>query len=60
MMCAKAQTPPVSYYKKMREITKELDSTNFKNNIFYDRVYPLAKLDEFNQNNSIDTSNVNH
>ena len=59
-MFATAQTPPVSYYKKMKEITKELDSTNFKNNTLYDRVYPLAKLDEFNQNQRIDTSNAKH
>ena len=44
----------------MEALTKELDSTKFKNNILYDRVYPLAKLNEFNQNQRIDTSNVAH
>lgn len=57
---ASAQTPVTSYYKKMKELTKELDTTSLKNNILYDRVYPLAKLDGFNQNQRIDTSNVVH
>lgn len=55
-----AQTEVVSYNKQMKAITKELDSTKFKNNILYDRVYPLAKLDLFNQNQIKDTSNVVH
>ncbi len=55
-----AQEPVTSYYKEMKEVTKTLDSTKFKNNILYDRVYPLAKLNEFNQNQRIDTSSVTH
>ena len=56
----KAQEPQISYHKKMEMLTKELDSTRFRNNILYDRAYPLAKLNEFNQNQRVDTSNVSH
>lgn len=56
----KAQDINTSFNNKMKEITKELDSTKFKNNILYDRAYPLAQLKTFNQNQRKDTSNVTH
>lgn len=55
-----AQTEPKTYYEKMKVLMSELDTTNFKNNILYNRVYPLAGLTTFNQNERKDTSNYKH
>jgi len=51
---------PKTYHEKMKILMSELDSTKFKNNILYDKVYPLAKLKSFNQNAVKDTSNYKH
>ena len=55
-----AQETPKTYHEKMKILMSELDSTKFKNNILYDKVYPLANLKEFNQNGRKDTSNYKH
>jgi len=49
-----------SYHEKMKIMMSELDTTNFKNNILYEKVYPLARLRNFNQNGVKDTSNYKH
>jgi len=55
-----AQEPPKTYHEQMKILMSELDSTRFKNNILYNKVYPLANLNEFNQNGRKDTSNYKH
>ena len=44
----------------MKIMTSELDATHFTNNTLYDKVYPLANLKSFNQNERKDTSNYRH
>ena len=48
------------YMDKVLEPLIKNDSKKFKNEILYDRVYPMAKLDIFNDNDSINTSNYEH
>ena len=55
-----AQEPAKTYHEKMKILMSNLDSTKFKNNILYDKVYPLANLKAFNQNGRKDTSNYKH
>jgi len=55
-----AQKHPKTYNERMKIVTSELDASKFKNNTLYDRVYPIAKLGEFNQNKRKDTSNYQH
>ena len=49
-----------TYYEQMKIMTSELDATRFTNNTLYDKVYPLANLKSFNQNEQKDTSNYKH
>jgi len=55
-----AQTDTKTYHDQMKVLMSQLDSTRFKNNTLYDRVYPLANLKQFNQNGRKDTSNYKH
>ncbi len=50
----------VSFYTKMKSTTSELDSSQFKNKILYNRVFPWAGLYMFNQNGRTDTTSGNH
>ncbi len=43
-----AQEQPKTYHEKMKVLMSNLDSTNFKNNTLYNRVYPLSRLQLFN------------
>jgi|GEM_PF-2257701 len=48
------------YVDKVLKPILENDEKKFKNGILYDRVHPLAKLDVFNENDSINTSSYEH
>lgn len=48
------------YIDKVLESVKLNDANEFKNGILYDRVYPIAKLNEFNQTDSTNTSSYGH
>ncbi len=50
----------VTYYAKMKSVTSELDSSKFKNQILYNRVFPWAGLQVFNQNGRTDTTSGDH
>ncbi len=48
-----------SYYEKMKVILSDLDTSNFKNGILYERVIPWANLRAFTAPSG-DTTNFNH
>ncbi len=48
------------YIDKILEPLIQIDASIFKNGILYDRVYPIARLDVFNQTDSTNTSNTDH
>ncbi|MBL4669969.1 MAG: hypothetical protein JKY30_12000, partial [Flavobacteriales bacterium] len=49
-----------AYMNKILESLVKNDWKKFKGGILYDRVYPMAKLDVFNDSDSTNTSNYEH
>jgi len=56
----KAQEQAKTYHEQMKIMMSELDNNRFANNTLYDKVYPLANLRTFNQEERKDTSNYKH
>jgi len=50
----------LSYRDNFDNFIKDIDKTRFSTSVLYDRVYPFAKLQNFNAKKALDTSNYTH